>query len=506
MRTTARVRRVRDGRLEFSKEWLQLRNPHAPIEVLTEEQVETIHDASMSVLEDVGMRIQDEETRNFFASAGFSVDHATELVVFDREGLLALVAKAPPVVTVRGRDPAKKLFMGQGQVAFTAVSGPPFVSDLDHGRRAGTFRDQENFLKMTHMTDVLQIEGGTSVEAQDLPADTRYLDFYLACCKISDKPWKPLTIGRHRARDAIEMAKIWYGEDEDSLAANPVFFVNTNTNTPLVLDGEIAQGVIEYARLGQVVCVTPFGLAGAMAPATVAGALVMQNAETLACCALTQIIRPGCPYIYGGFICNADMKTGSPAFGTPEFTLGAQATGQMARRYGLPWRSSNVNASNAPDAQAAYESMMSLWGALTGHASVFNHGAGWLEGGLVGSYEKFILDIEMVRMMCAWMTPLTVNADTIGLDSIKEVGPGGHFFGTAHTLARYENAFYKPLVSDWSNFENWQDKGSPDAARRANGIWKQMVNEYEAPAIDPAVIEQLEDYVARRKIEIEALR
>ncbi len=248
---------VRDGRLEFSAKWLQLRNPYAPIQVLDEEQIERIHDASMTVLEDVGMRIQDRQARDYFAAAGFSVDHPTERVHFDREGILELVAKAPSVASVRGGDSAKKLFMGEGQVAFTAVSGPPFVSDLDHGRRAGTFRDQENFLKMTHMTDVLQIEGGISVEAQDLPADTRYLDFYLSCCKLSDKPWKPLTIGKHRARDAIEMAKIWYGEDEESLAANPVFFVNTNTYTPLVLDGEIAQGVIEYAKLGQVVCVTP---------------------------------------------------------------------------------------------------------------------------------------------------------------------------------------------------------------------------------------------------------
>ena len=302
------------------------------------------------------------------------------------------------------------------------------------------------------------------------------------------------------------MAKIWLGEDEEQLAADPVFFLNTNTNTPLVLDAEIAQGVIEFARLGQPITVTPFALAGAMSPATVAGALTMQTAETLAACALVQAVRPGCPYIYGGFICNADMRTGSPAFGTPEYTFGAQATGQLARRYGLPWRSSNVNASNAPDAQAAYESMMSLWGAMTGQAGVFNHGAGWLEGGLAASYEKFVLDLEMLGLMTAWLTPPPIDEDAIGLDAIREVGPGGHFFGTAHTLERYESAFYEPLVSDWSNFENWRDAGGLDATQRAGRIAREMLDRFEAPDLDIAVHDALKDFVDRRKREIEAAR
>ncbi|HYI30005.1 MAG TPA: trimethylamine methyltransferase family protein [Bradyrhizobium sp.] len=503
MRATARVRRVRDGKLELSGKWLQLRNPYAPVQVLDEEQIERIHDASMTVLEDVGMRIQDADARNYFAAAGFSVDHPTERVHFDREGILELVAKAPSVASVRGRDPAKKLFMGEGQVAFTAVSGPPFVSDLDHGRRAGTFRDQENFLKMTHMTDVLQIEGGTSVEAQDLPADTRYLDFYLSCCKLSDKPWKPLTIGRHRARDAIDMAKIWYGEDEEGLAANPVFFVNTNTNTPLVLDGEIAQGVIEYAKLGQVVCVTPFGLAGAMAPATVAGALVMQNAETLACCALTQIVRPRCPYIYGGFICNADMRTGSPAFGTPEFTLGAQATGQMARRYGLPWRSGGaLTSSQTCDAQAAYEAMMVMTPTFLAGTNYVMHAAGWLEAGLVACYEKFIVDIEILRMLQVQFTPLEINEESLAFGAHEEVGAGGHFLGAVHTLERFRECFYRPLLSSTENFDRWTRNGGQDAAERAGKIWRDTLEQYEEPPIDDAVKAELGEYVTRRRAEL----
>lgn len=497
-------RRSRPERVKETPKWHSLSYPYAPIEPLSADQLELVHDSSMTVLEDVGMRIQDAEARSILKGAGFEVTESEEHVRFDRGLVMELVALAPSVVTARGRDPAKRLKMGEGHFAMTAVGGPPFVSDIENGRRAGTFVDQENFLKLGAMSDHLQIMGGVNVEAQDLPANTRYLDYYLSCCKLSDKPWKPLTIGRHCARDAIDMARIWYGETEEQLAADPVFFVNTNTNTPLVLDAEIAQGTIEFARAGQPITVTPFTLAGAMAPPTVAGALTMQNAETLAACALVQAVRPGTPYIYGGFVCNADMRTGSPAFGTPEYVVGAQATGQLARRYSLPWRSSNVNASNAPDAQAAYESMNSIWAAMTGHASVFNHAAGWLEGGLVASYEKFILDLEMIGMMVAWTKPPVIDEDAIGLDAIREVGPGGHFFGTAHTLERYQTAFYKPLVSDWSNFETWTENGSKDATVRAGEICKKMLSEYEAPDLDVAVLEELEEFVARRKLEITA--
>ena len=327
----------------------------AAIEVLGEEALEAIHDASMTILETCGLRVMDPEARAIFRRRGFDVDDSTECVRLDRAGVLELVAKAPGRTTVRGRNPGRRVDIGGGTMAIAAVGGPPFVSDIERGRRAGNLADMRDFLKLTQMINIIHIEGGCSVEPADLPAETRHLDFYLACCELTDKPWKPLSVGRHKARDAIEMAKILLAEDEDDLAADPVFFVNTNTNTPLVLDAEIAQGVIEFARVGQPICVTPFALSGAMAPTTIAGALALQNAETLAACALVQLVRPGCPYIYGSFTCNVDMRTGSPTFGTPEFALAAQASGQLARRYGLPWRSSNANASNAPDAQAAYE-------------------------------------------------------------------------------------------------------------------------------------------------------
>jgi trimethylamine--corrinoid protein Co-methyltransferase len=277
-----------------------------------------------------------------------------------------------------------------------------------------------------------------------------------------------------------------------------------NTNSPLLLDGAMADGMIEMARAGQAVAITPFTLSGAMAPATIAGALTQQNAEALAATAVVQIAAPGAPTVYGGFTSNVDMKTGAPAFGTPECTQAALAGGQLARFYGLPYRSSNVNTSNAVDAQAAYESEMSIWATMMGHANVIHQGAGWLEGGLTASFEKMIIDAEMLQMMAETLLPIEVNTDTLGLDAMAEAGPGGHFFGTAHTLERYETAFYEPMVSDWRNFESWEEAGSADATQRANGIWKQMLKDYEQPPLDPAIDEELKAFIARRKEEEKA--
>lgn len=494
--------RRRDSPRTTQPAYRQLLNPFPPLEVLSAEDVERIHDASMAILENNGMRIMDLGARQAFKNAGFDVDEINQQVRFDRDGVMALVRQAPSRASVRGRDPEKRVVMGEGFMAFTAVGGPPFVSDLERGRRPGCYADLCDFIRLTQMLNIIHIEGGCSIEPTDLPVPTRHLDFYFACCTLTDKPWKPLSVGAERARDALEMAKILYGENSEALAADPVFFVNTNTNTPLVLDPEISSGLVEFARAGQPICVTPFALSGAMAPATMAGALALQNAETLAACALVQLVRPGCPYVYGSFTSNVDMRTGSPAFGTPEYALGAQASGQMARRYGLPWRSSNVNASNAPDAQAAYESQMSLWGAITGHVSVLNQGAGWLEGGLVASFEKLLIDAEMLQMMAAWMDGIPVDSGSLGLDAINEVGPGGHFFGAAHTLERYSTAFYSPMLSDWSNFENWTDRGAQDTATRAHAMWREMLKSYEPPPLDPGRREALEAYVAQRKEEI----
>jgi trimethylamine--corrinoid protein Co-methyltransferase len=293
------------------------------------------------------------------------------------------------------------------------------------------------------------------------------------------------------------------GAARDRLVSEPSLLTVINTNSPLRLDGPMSEGLIEMALHGQPVVATPFTLAGAMSPVSLAGALAEQNAEALFMISLAQLARAGAPVIYGAFTSNVDMRTGSPAFGTPEYVKGAIASGQLARRYGLPWRSSNATASNVVDAQAAYESEMAVWGALMGGVNLLYQGAGWLEGGLTASFEKLILDAEILQMTAEVLQPLVVSEAELGVDAVAEVGPGGHFFASAHTLERYETAFYQPLISDWRNFETWHEDGARTATERANRVWKQLLAEYEAPALDPAVAEALDAFVARRKREIE---
>jgi trimethylamine--corrinoid protein Co-methyltransferase len=299
----------------------------------------------------------------------------------------------------------------------------------------------------------------------------------------------------------MEMVRIARGVDAETFAREPSCYTVINSNSPLQLDQLMCQGIIDFARAGQLMILTPFTLAGAMAPVTVAGALTQQNAEALAGIALAEIVRPGTPVAYGGFTSNVDMRSGAPAFGTPEYVQACFATGQLARRYRLPWRSSNANASNAPDAQAVYESQMSLWGALMGGCNFLIHGAGWLEGGLTASFEKFIIDIEMLRMFKALFQPVPCDDAALALDAVREVGPGGHYFGAAHTLARYQTAFYTPLLSDWRNYETWKEAGAVDATRRAHRIYKQTLADFVPPPLDPAIHEALDAFVARRRAE-----
>ena len=473
-----------------------------PLRLLDEDQLEKIHDASMRILETTGLRIDDAKTRQIFKKAGAEVDESQATVKFDRELIMESIATVPEKFTLHGRDKEKRLTIGGNHIVFSSVGGPPFVSDLDRGRRAGTYDDMCQFMKLVQALNVIHMEGGCPVEPTDLPANTRHLDIYLASCKYLDKPWQAQMIGTQRTRDAIEMACIASGITGEQLSRSPQFLTVTNTNTPLVLDEPLAQGIIEMAQAGQAVCVTPFTLSGAMTPVTMASALAIQNAESLVGLTLTQLVNPGVPSCYGAFTSNVDMKSGSPAFGTPEFTQAANVSGQLARRYKVPWRSSNTNASCAVDAQAAYESQMSIWGSVMGHTNFLNHAAGWLEGGLVASFEKLIVDAEMLQMISYYLQPLEVSNETLGLESIDEVGPGGHFFGTEHTMQRFETAFYSPIVSDWQNFENWRDSGSIDTAGRANLLWKKILADYQQPDLDPSIEEELEAYVIKRKEQI----
>lgn len=479
----------------------QIRNPFPPIEILSADQIEAIHNAAMTILEEIGMDFLNAEAREIFRKAGGTVSAGSERVRLDRGLVMEALAHAPSRFTFHARNPANSLEIGGNATAFCMVASTPNASDMDGGRRPGNFVDFENFLRLSQILNICHLNGGYPVEPVDVPPETRHLACIRSFLTLTDKPYHAYSLGRQRILDALEMTRIGRGLSSEQLLREPSVFSIINTSSPLRLDGPMIEGLIELARHNQIVCVTPFTLSGAMAPATLAGALAQQNAEGLASLALVQLVNPGAPVIYGGFTSNVDMKTGAPAFGTPEFTRAAFASGQLARRYNLPYRSSNVNASNAPDAQAAYESEMSVWGALMGGANFLMHGLGWIEGGLCASFEKVILDAEILQSMAETLQPIEVTEETLGLDAMREVGPGGHYFGAAHTLARYETAFYAPILSDWRNFETWAEDGSRTATDRANTIFKQLLTEYEPPAIDPAVAEELDAFVARRTAE-----
>lgn len=479
--------------------WGQVERQMPPVRVISDDQVAAIHAAALRVLAEQGMRVLHGPARDLYAGVG--ADVRGETVRFDPAFVAELLATVPAGFTLEARNPARNLKVGAGWCVYGAVGGPAYVMCNDKGRRDGSFAEMCDYMRLIQTLNVIHQEGGGPFEPLDLPANTRHLDIYHAQIRLMDKSWQTQTLGLARTMDGIEMAAIMLGRTVEGLRDCPTLLGIINTNSPLQLDVPMAEGLIAMAAHGQVNVITPFTLAGAMAPVTLAGALVMQHAEAMAGIVLTQIVRPGVPVMYGGFTSNVDMRSGAPAFGTPEYAKAAQASGQLARHIGVPFRSSNVTAANEVDAQAAYESQMALWGALTGGAHLLNHAAGWLHGGLTASFEKLILDAEMLQMMDAYFEPMATDPDALALDAILEAGAGGHFFGTAHTMARYENAFHEPMLSNWDNHPNWLSKGSVDTRSRANTVWKNLLKEAEDPALDPAIDEALTAYVTRRKAE-----
>jgi len=496
-----RRRARRDAGALSQPPWRTLANPYAPIEVLAPEQLERIHDASMRILETHGLEFLSDAALEILEQAGADVDRGSRRTRFDRDLIAEFVAKAPARFTLHARNPAHDVVIGGRHIAFCAVSSAPNCSDLDRGRRPGSFADYCDLLRLIQSLNVIHLAAGYPVEPIDVPPPIRHLDAYHAAITLTDRVWSPSAIGAVRVEDGLAMNAIARGLAREQLIERPGLCTVVNTNSPLRVDGPMLDGLMTMARAGQAIIVTPFTLAGAMAPTTLAGALALQNAEALGVIAFAQMVRAGTPVLYGAYTSNVDMKSGAPAFGTPEYTRTALASGQLARRYRLPYRSSNACAANAVDAQAAYESEMSVWGAVMGGANLVKHGAGWMEGGLVASFEKLIVDAEILQMMAEFLQPIAVNDDTLGLAAIAEVEPGGHYFGAQHTLAHYETAFYTPMVSDWRNFETWREAGALDSARRANGIWKKLLAEYQPPPLDPAIREALDEYVARRKSE-----
>ncbi len=484
----------------------RLRNLHPPVEVLSAEQLERILDAALTVLEEVGLEMMHADARARLRRAGALVDDDTGVVRIGREIALEMAALAPERFVLRARNPDRDLHVGGDVVNFGPVNGAPFVSDAEGGRRYGDLAAFRDILKVTHALGVLHWQGGVVVEPTDVDVALRHLAMYRAHIETSDIVWAARGVGGVQARDAVALSAIEHGCSLDDLAARPTLMSVTNVNSPRRVDAEILDNIMVMAEHGQCVVITPFTLMGAMAPVTLAGALVQQTAEALGVIALVEMVRPGCPVVMGGFTSNVDMRTGSPAFGTPEYVRAALATAQIGRRLAIPVRSSAVNASPAVDAQAAWETGFSLWAAIAGHSHLVNHAAGWLEGGLTASMEKIVVDAEMLRGWAEILRPLAFEDDDLALDAIREVPSGGHHFGTAHTLARYQTAFHRPILAEGSSFEAWREAGSRDAATRATDVWKRLRDGYEAPPLDPAVAEAVEAFVARRREEIRAGR
>jgi len=478
-----------------------LRNALPPITPLSQDQIEAIHEASLKILEEIGIEFQGAGACELFRKAGAMVEVKSGLVRIPRELVMQALKSAPASFTLTPRNPGRALRVGENHVSFSLVAGPPNVHDCINGRRAGNHADYVSLIKLAQSFDIIHFIGNQPTAPIELPVRTRHLDCYLANIVYSDRVYHCTAIGRERALDGIDMMAIARGLTRAEMAESPGVLTVISVNSPRRFDAAMSDGLMAMSEHNQAVVVTPFTLMGAMAPVSLAAALTQQNAEALAGITLSQLTRSGAPVVYGAFTSDVDMKSGAPAFGTPENARATLACGQLARFYKLPYRASNSSASNAVDAQAAYESEMSIWSSVMAHANLVYHGAGWMEGGLTASFEKIVLDVEMLQMMAETIQPFAVAPEDIALDAIASVPPGGHFFGSPHTMERYETAFYAPLVSDWRNFENWTLAGSVQAAQHANAIWKQLLADYTPPPLDPAIDEALKEYVAKRKAE-----
>ena len=482
--------------------WTAVDNPYPPMEVLSADQIEAIHLTSLRILEELGMEVMSPRALAVLGKGGAEVDPATRTVRLDRGLVERALAGAPSSFVLTPRNAAKSIRLGGNRINFGLVAGPPNVHDCERGRRAGNHRDYCDFIRLAQYFNAIHLIGNQVCAPIELPANSRHLDTYRANLRYSDQVFHCTAIGAGRALDGIRMMAISRGLDLDEFAASPGVITIISVNSPRRFDEAMSDGLIAMAEHGQAVVITPFTLMGAMAPVSLAAALAQQNAEALFGVVLAQLVRPGSPVMYGAFTSNVDMRSGAPAFGTPENAKANIASGQLARRYRLPYRTSNASASNVADAQGAYETEMSLWGAILGHGNLVYHAAGWQEGGLTASFEKLVLDVEMLQMMIEFLKPIVVNERELGFEAIKGVATGGHFFGEPHTMERYEHAFYRPLVSNWQNYENWQLAGGKDATQRATEIWKSALAEYEEPAMDPAVSEALDAYVAERRAAI----
>ena len=466
--------------------------------VLDEEGLVTIERNADTILEETGIEFRDdEEALQLWRDAGADVKGTR--VRFPKGLPRSIIRKSAPKEYIQhARNPERNVRIGGDATVFAPVYGPPFIRSLDEGRRYATIEDFRNFVKLTYLTPALHHSGGTVCEPVDLPVNKRHLDMVYSHIKYSDKPFMGSVTHPSRAQDTVEMAKILFGDE--FIQKNTVITSLINANSPMVWDGTMLGALKVYARNNQACIVSPFILAGAMSPVTVAGTLAQVLAEVLAGAATAQLVRPGAPVIFGVFASSVSMQSGAPTFGTPEPTLVSLAAGQLARRLGLPFRTGGcLCASKIPDAQAAYESSETILPALLAGTNFVLHAAGWLEGGLASGYEKFVMDADQLGMMQTLAKGVDLSENGQAMDAIREVGPGSHYLGCAHTQANFETAFYRSNIADNNSYEQWLAEGEQDATKRANTLWKRMLREYEAPPLDPGIDEALNEFLTKRK-------
>ena len=480
-------------------DWRIPQNTDRPTEPLGDDGVSAIHDGAMRILEEIGIEFLNKEALAIFKKAGCRVDGTN--VRMGRDWVMEMVAKAPSKFTITPRNPAHTLEIGGRSMVFVNVSSPPNYWNLETGKVPGTRAQCADLLKLTQYFNCIHVAGGYPVEPVDVHASVRHLDVLFDKLTLTDKVVHAYSLGKERVEDVMEMVRISAGLSHQDFAATPRMYTNINSTSPLKHDEPMIDGCLRMIRRGQAVVVTPFTLAGAMAPVTMAGAVAQSIAEALCAIALFQYVAPGCACVLGTFTSNVDMKSGAPAFGTPEYMRATQMTGQMARFYGLPLRSSGSCAANVPDGQAMWETSNALWAAVQSGTNMVYHAAGWLEGGLIASPEKFVMDCEILSQIQRYFEPeiTATTPDDIALDAIADVGGDGHFFGIQHTQDRYEDAFHQPFVSDWRNYEAWELDGAVWTVERAHKIFKDIVTDFAAPEMDAGIHDELQGFVARRK-------